>query len=70
MFAAVLVGVPNDHLFGKELFIRYTMRVFRDRLSVFISVCTFPFACEGGMWDLFVLIPDHFLSINFAHIFM
>ena len=48
----------NDHLFGKELFIRFTVHVLRERLS--ICVCpSFPFGFEGGMWDLIVLIPDH-----------
>ena len=28
----------NDHLFGKELFIRFTLRVFRERLLVFVCV--------------------------------
>ena len=37
---------------------RFTMRVFRERLSV--RVCSvFPFGFEGGMWDLVVFVPDH-----------
>ena len=37
-------------LFGKDLFIQFSVRVFRERLS--ISVCaSFPFGFEGGMWD-------------------
>ena len=28
----------HDHLFGKELFIRFTMRVFHDCLSIFVCV--------------------------------
>ena len=48
-------------MFGKELFIRLTVRVFRERLS--ICVCaSFPFGFEGWMWDLIVLVPDHCLS--------
>ena len=27
----------------------------------FVSVIFFPFGFEGGMWDLLVLVPDHFL---------
>ena len=27
------LGLLNDHLFGKELFFRFTVRVFRERLS-------------------------------------
>ena len=38
----------NVHLFGKELLIRFTMRVLRERLSVCINAC-FPFGFEGGM---------------------
>ena len=46
---------------GKELFIRFTMCVFREPLSV--NVCSsFPFGFEGGIWDLIVLISDHCLS--------
>ena len=28
----------NDHLFGRELFIRFTVHVFRGRLSDFVCV--------------------------------
>ena len=56
-----------DHLFGKELLIRFPVRVLCGRLS--ISVCSsFPFGFEGGMWDLIVLIPGHkCISINFSY---
>ena len=51
-----------DHLFGKELFIWFSMRVCCERLS--ICVCSsFPFGFEDGMLDLIVFIPDHCLSI-------
>ena len=33
------LGQPNDYLFVTELFIRFTMRAFRERL--FIPVCDF-----------------------------
>ena len=49
----------NDHLFGKELFIRFTVRVFREFLSNFVCVLLFLFDIEGGMWDVTLLIPDH-----------
>ena len=55
----------NDYLFGKELFIRFTVRVFRE---TFIKLClcpSFPFGFKGGMWYLILLIPDHCLSIYF-----
>ena len=28
------VRLANDHRFGKELFIRFTVRVFRERLPI------------------------------------
>ena len=37
--------VADDHLFGKELFIRLTIRVFRGRLSNFVGVVGW---CEGA----------------------
>ena len=47
--------------FGKELFIRFTVRVFREYLS--ICVCaSFLFCFEGGMLDSIVLVPHHCLS--------
>ena len=48
--------------FGKELFIRFTVRVFRDRLSMCVCVCFFPFWFWGGMWDLIIFLLDHCLS--------
>ena len=39
------------------------VRVFRERL-VKVCMCTsFPFDFEGGIWDLIILISDHYLSI-------
>ena len=59
-------GWLNDHLFGKEQFIRFTVRVFRERV-IYLCVCaSFTFGFEGGIWDLIVLIPDHSLSNYFA----
>ena len=55
----------NDHLFGKELFIRFTASAFCKLLSVYVF-CFFPFGFEGRMWDLIVLVPDHCLSFYFA----
>ena len=51
----------NNHLFGKELFIRFTASAFRKLLSVYVF-SYFPFGFEGGMWDLIVSVPDHCLS--------
>ena len=60
-------------MFGKELFIRFTVLVFRGRLSNFVCP-SFPFRIEGRMWDVIVLIPDlcfsiYFLWINMRKIF-
>ena len=54
----------NDHLFGKELFIRFTAGAFRKLPSVyaFIYLVIFPFGFEGRFWDLIVSVPDHCLS--------
>ena len=56
------LGLLNDHLFGKELFILFTVRVFS---RTFINLCVLFFDFEDGMCDLIVLIPDHCLSIYF-----
>ena len=57
----------NDLLFGKELFIRFTMHVFPERLSICMSF--FAFWCEGRVWDLIVLIPDHFILFTMSQSF-
>ena len=44
------------------MFIRFTVRVLRECLSVCVCA-SFPFGFEGGIWDLIVLILDHCLSI-------
>ena len=50
-----MLSMLKHHLFGKELFIRFSAHVFRVRLSD--GRCTsFPFSFQGGMWDLIVLI--------------
>ena len=54
----------NDHLFGKELFIRFTASAFRKLLSVYVF-SYFPFGFEGRMWDPIVSVPDHCLSLYF-----
>ena len=51
----------NDHLFGKELFIRFTMSAFRKLPSIYVF-SYFPFGFEGRMWDLIVSVPDQCLS--------
>ena len=50
----------NDHLFGKELFIRFAANAFRKLPSVYVF-SYFPFGFEGRMWDLIVSVPDHCL---------
>ena len=54
----------NDHLFGKELFIRFTESAFRKLPSIYVF-SYFPFGSEGRMWDLIVSVPDHCLSFYF-----
>ena len=56
----------NDHLFGKELFIRFTASAFR-KLPIYVF-SYFPFGFEGRMWDLIVSVPDHCLSFYFLYI--
>ena len=57
----------NDHLFGKELFIRFTASAFRKLPSIYMYVFSyFPFGFEGRMWDLIVSVPDHCLSFYFG----
>ena len=51
----------NDHLSGKELFIRFTASAFRNLLSIYVF-SYFPFVFEGRIWDLIVSVPDHCLS--------
>ena len=55
-------------LMEEELFIRFSVRVFRERLSICVCASVF-FGLEGGMWDLdlIVFVPDHCLSVYFTH---
>ena len=55
----------NDHLFGKELFIRFTASAFRKLPSIYVF-SYFPFGFEGRMWDLIVSVPDDCLSFYFT----
>ena len=55
----------NDHLSGKELFIRFTTSAFRKPLSIYVF-SYFPFGFEGRMWDLIVSVPSHYLSFYFV----
>ena len=55
----------NDHLFGKELFIRFAASAFRKLPSIYVF-SYFPFGFEGSMWDLIVSVPDHYLSFYFS----
>ena len=60
----LLTVFMNDHLSGKELSIRFTARVFRKLLSVYVF-SYFPFGFGGRMWDLIVSVSDHCLSYYF-----
>ena len=55
----------NDHLFGKELSVRFTASAFRKLPSIYVFGY-FPFGFEGRMWDLIVSVPDHCLSFYFV----
>ena len=57
----------NDHLFGKELFIRFTESAFRKLPSIYVF-SYFPFDSDGRMWDLIVSVPDHCLSFYFLSV--
>ena len=48
----------NDHIFGKELFIRFTASAFRKLPSIYVF-SYFPFCFEDRMWDLIISLPDH-----------
>ena len=48
-------------MFGKELFIRFTVRVFCERYSVHVYA-SFPFGFEVEMRNLVELHPDHCIS--------
>ena len=55
----------NDHLFGNELFIRFTASAFRQLPSIYVF-SYFRFGLEGRMLNLIVSVPDHCLSFYFA----
>ena len=61
MLLLISIRVAEYHRFGKELFIRLTLRVFRERLSICVFACFFSFGFESGMWDLIVLVTYYYL---------
>ena len=65
MRVAVLMRVAEWPPVGKELFILFTVRIFRGRLSLCMCA-SFPIDFEGAMLDLIVLVPDHCLSFQFS----
>ena len=55
-------------VFGRELFIRFTVLALREHLS--ICVCaSCPFKFEGWVWNWIVLISYHCLSFYFEATF-
>ena len=62
----VIFRLLNDHLFGKELFIRFAASAFRKLSSVYVF-SYFPFGFEGRIWDLIVSVPDYCLSFYFTY---
>ena len=67
-FCSSVPVVLNDHLFGKELSIRFSASAFRKLPSIYVF-SYFPFGFEGRMWDLIVSVPDHCLSFYFSMLF-
>ena len=63
-FTYYVSDILNDHLFGKELFIRFTASAFRKLPSIYVF-SYFPFGFEGRICDLIVSVPDHCLSVYF-----
>ena len=59
----------NDHKFRKELFIRFTVIVLREYLSIY-ECASYRFNSKGGMWDFIVLVPNHCLSFYFVYVFL
>ena len=63
-YASDILRYLNDHLPGKELFIRFTARAFRKLLSVYVF-SYFPFAFDDRILDLIVSVPDHCFFFTF-----
>ena len=58
------LGRLNDHPIGKELFIRFIVRVFVD---VYEYLCvSFFFGFDDGIWNLIASIPYQCLSFYFT----
>ena len=49
-----------------ELFIRFTVLIYRGSVSVCVRVFS-PFGFQGGMWDLTALVTDHRLYSYFVN---
>ena len=63
-YVSDIFSLLNDHLSGKELFIRFIARAFRKLLPIYVF-SYFPFGFESRIWDLIVSVPDHCLSFCF-----
>ena len=59
MLLLFLIGIVESHLFGKELFIRYSVLVVRERLSICVWT-PFPFWFEGLSIYLYASFPFNF----------
>ena len=66
VFILWFIYYVSDHLFGKELFIRFTSSAFCKLPSIYVF-SYFSFGFEGRMWDLIVSVPDHCLSFYFSY---
>ena len=50
------------------MFVRSTVRAFREYLSIFVCL-SFPFGFVSRMWDVIVLIPDFVPSPEYIELF-
>ena len=63
MLHVVMFRQLNDHLSGKELFIRFTANAFRKLLSIYVFPFPFWFLGQDMGSD-----PDHCLSFYFVSV--
>ena len=64
MLLLFAIRVAKYHLLGKELFIRFTVRVFRDRLSNFVCVLLSLLVLRVGCGILLLIAVKALVYIN------
>ena len=52
----------NYHLTGKEPFIQFTARVFRELSTIYVCV-SIPFNSDGGIWDVLLCQTGYIMKI-------